>query len=54
MCTNSLSLGASPYVVDSSTLTTGGHSITIRTVIAGAVRGIATQTFDVLERMLVI
>jgi len=44
-------LGASPFVVDISLLSPGIHNITIRTIIDGIVRGIATQPFEVLECM---
>ena len=47
-----LALGDSPYVVETSTLTTGPSSITIRSVINGVVRGTSTQSFNVLERTL--
>ena len=44
-------IGVSPFVVDTSSLSAGIHNITIRTLIDGIVRGIATQPFEVLERM---
>ena len=42
-------LGSSPYVIDTSTLIRGEHNITFSVIINDEVRGLATETFTVLE-----
>ena len=42
-------IGSSPYVFNVSTLSRGQHNITFSVIIDGEVRGLATETFTVLE-----
>lgn len=42
-------LGASPYVVDVSSLSSGVHTITYNVTVDGVVRGTETQSFIVTE-----
>ena len=42
-------LGSAPYVINTASLSRGEHNITFSVIIDGVVRGLATQTFTVLE-----
>ena len=42
-------LGSSPYDINTASLSRGEHNITFSVTIDGVVRGLATQTFTVLE-----
>ena len=42
-------IGSSPYVFNTSTLSRGQHNVTFSVIIDGEVRGLATETFTVLE-----
>lgn len=45
----SMFIGTSPYVIDTSTLSRGEHTITFAVIVNGVVRGLANETFTVLE-----